>query len=51
MIDPKKKEGQETENPLIEEIRDSLLMREMMSDLFEEDKVSHKHGGSEPEKD
>ena len=30
---------------------DDAIMAEEMADLFEEDKVSHQHGSSEPEAD
>ncbi|MDH4304109.1 MAG: hypothetical protein OEV53_08615 [Nitrospira sp.] len=30
---------------------DAEIMAEEMADLFEEDKVSHQHGSSEPEAD
>ena len=52
--DPKKKdiqEKQEKKDQLVEEIKDSILMKQMISDLFEEDQVTHKHGGTEPEGD
>ena len=51
MTDPKNKQIPENENPLIEEIKDSLLMRELMSEMFAEDEVTHEHGGTEPEGD
>ena len=30
---------------------DNDVMAQEMADLFDEDRVTHKHGGSEPEKD
>ncbi len=39
------------ELPLIAIQDDSAVMAEEMADLFEEDKVSHQHGSSEPEAD
>ncbi len=39
------------EIPLIAIQDDSAVMAEEMADLFEEDKVSHQHGSSEPEAD
>ncbi len=30
---------------------DNDVMAQDMADLFDEDRVTHKHGGSEPEKD
>ena len=30
---------------------DNDVMEQEMADLFDEDRVTHKHGGSEPEKD
>jgi hypothetical protein len=46
-----KKAIQDKKDHLVEEIKDSLLMKELISDLFEEDQVTHKHGGTEPERD
>ena len=39
------------ELPLIAIQDDDAVMAEEMADLFEEDKVSHQHGSSEPEAD
>jgi hypothetical protein len=39
------------ELPLISVPDDQALMEEEMADLFEEDRVTHKHGSSEPEAD
>lgn len=39
------------EIPLIAIQDDDAVMAEEMADLFEEDKVSHQHGSSEPEAD
>ena len=39
------------ELPLIAIQDDSAVMAEEMADLFDEDKVSHQHGSSEPEAD
>ena len=53
MTDPKEKARpeDEEENPLLQEIKDSLLMRELMNDMFGEDEVTHEHGGTQPEGD
>ena len=51
MTDPKTQPLPDGENPLIEEIKDSLLMRELMNEMFAEDEVTHEHGGTEPEGD
>ena len=39
------------ELPVIAIQDDDAVMAEEMADLFEEDKVSHQHGSSEPEAD
>lgn len=39
------------EIPLIAIQNDDEVMAEEMAELFEEDKVSHQHGSSEPEAD
>lgn len=39
------------ELPLIAVPNDDELMAEEMADLFDEDRVSHQHGSSEPEAD
>lgn len=39
------------EIPLIAIQDDDAVMAEEMAELFEEDKVSHQHGSSEPEAD
>ena len=39
------------EIPLISVPNDRDMIAEEMADLFDEDKVRHKHGGSEPEAD
>ena len=39
------------EIPLISVPNDRDMIAEEMADLFNEDKVRHKHGGSEPEAD
>lgn len=54
--DPKKPDSEEApkarkEIPLIAIQDDADVMAEEMAELFEEDKVSHQHGSSEPEAD
>ena len=39
------------ELPLIATPNDQQAMEEEMADLFDEDRVTHKHGNSEPEAD
>jgi hypothetical protein len=39
------------ELPLIAVPNDQAAMEEEMADLFDEDRVTHKHGSSEPEAD
>ena len=39
------------ESPLISVPNDREMIAEEMEELFEEDKVSHQHGSSEPEAD
>ena len=39
------------ELPLVSVPNDRDMMAEEMAELFEEDKVSHQHGSSEPEAD
>jgi hypothetical protein len=39
------------EIPLISVPNDRDMIAEEMAELFDEDKVTHKHGGSEPEAD
>ncbi|HEU4684975.1 MAG TPA: hypothetical protein VFS39_10790 [Nitrospira sp.] len=39
------------EIPLISVPNDQDMIEEEMAELFEEDKVSHQHGSSEPEAD
>ncbi len=39
------------EIPLVSVPNDRDMIAEEMADLFDEDKVRHKHGGSEPEAD
>lgn len=56
---PKQPQQPETENqpkarkeiPLISVPNDRDMIAEEMEELFEEDKVSHQHGSSEPEAD
>lgn len=48
---PDEKPKVRKEIPLIAIQDDSAVMAEEMADLFEEDKVSHQHGSSEPEAD
>ena len=54
--DPKQPEEQDQpkarkEIPLISVPNDRDMIAEEMEELFEEDKVSHQHGSSEPEAD
>mgnify|MGYP003578658580 FL=1 len=60
MVDkPKKAEDSEPENqpkarkeiPLISVPNDRDMIAEEMEELFDEDRVSHQHGSSEPEAD
>jgi hypothetical protein len=39
------------ELPLVSVPNDRDMIAEEMADLFEEDKVTHQHGGTEPEAD
>jgi hypothetical protein len=39
------------ELPLIATPNDQQAMEEEMADLFDEDRVTHQHGGTEPEAD
>jgi hypothetical protein len=39
------------EIPLVSVPNDRDMIAEEMADLFEEDKVTHQHGGTEPEAD
>ena len=39
------------EIPLVSVPNDRDMIAEEMADLFDEDKVTHQHGGSEPEAD
>ncbi len=48
---PEEKPKARKEIPLIAIQDDDAVMAEEMEDLFEEDKVSHQHGSSEPEAD
>ena len=48
---PEDKPKTKKEIPLIAIQDDDAVMAEEMADLFEEDKVSHQHGSSEPEAD
>lgn len=55
---PKKPESPEPEEPkprkeipLVSVPNDRDMIAEEMADLFEEDKVRHRHGGTEPEAD
>ncbi len=48
---PEDKPKARKEIPLIAIQDDDAVMAEEMADLFEEDKVSHQHGSSEPEAD
>ena len=48
---PEEKPKVRKELPLISVPDDRDMIAEEMAELFEEDKVSHKHGSSEPEAD
>jgi hypothetical protein len=48
---PKEEPKARKEIPLIAIQDDADVMAEEMAELFEEDKVSHQHGSSEPEAD
>jgi hypothetical protein len=56
---PKKSEDSESENqpkarkeiPLVSVPNDRDMIAEEMEELFDEDRVSHQHGSSEPEAD
>jgi hypothetical protein len=48
---PEEKPKARKEIPLIAVPDDGAVMAEEMAELFEEDKVSHQHGSSEPEAD
>lgn len=48
---PEEKPKARKEIPLMAIQDDDAVMAEEMADLFEEDKVSHQHGSSEPEAD
>jgi hypothetical protein len=48
---PDEKPKARKEIPLIAIQDDGDMIAEEMADLFEEDKVSHQHGSSEPEAD
>jgi hypothetical protein len=48
---PDEKPKARKELPLITIQDDGAMMAEEMAELFEEDKVSHRHGSSEPEAD
>lgn len=57
--DPQRKEKAEVDQPrkprkelpLIATPNDQQAMEEEMAELFDEDRVTHKHGSSEPEAD
>lgn len=56
MSDPKPKDPQSQppkrkEIPLISVPNDRDMIAEEMAELFDEDRVSHQHGSSEPEAD
>jgi hypothetical protein len=48
---PEEKPKARKELPLISVPDDRDMIAEEMAEMFEEDKVSHKHGSSEPEAD
>lgn len=48
---PEKPTKPRKELPLIATPNDQQAMEEEMADLFDEDRVTHKHGSSEPEAD
>jgi|GEM_PF-3780907 len=39
------------DSPFLSEMRDKLEMAEAMAELFDEDKVEHRHGSAQPEAD
>ena len=49
--EPKEEPKARKEIPLISVPNDRDMIAEEMEELFEEDKVSHQHGSSEPEAD
>lgn len=49
--EPDPPEKPRKELPLVSVPDDQTLMEEEMADLFDEDRVTHKHGSSEPEAD
>ena len=49
--DPKPDDKSKKEIPLVSVPNDRDMMAEEMEELFDEDKVTHKHGSSEPEAD
>jgi hypothetical protein len=50
-LSPEEKPKARKELPLISVPDDRDMIAEEMAELFEEDKVSHQHGSSEPEAD
>jgi hypothetical protein len=48
---PDKPEKPRKEIPLVSVPNDRDMIADEMAELFEEDKVTHKHGGTEPEAD
>jgi len=46
-----KKEGGRIEIPLISTPNDQVELEQEMEELFNEEKVKHHHGGTEPERD
>ncbi|MGH7166658.1 MAG: hypothetical protein ACREIS_14160 [Nitrospiraceae bacterium] len=49
--EPEKAPKVRKEIPLVSVPNDSAMINEEMAELFDEDKVTHKHGSSEPEAD
>ena len=49
-IEPEEKKKQ-THIPLIPMPNDAQELEEEMQEVFQEDQVTHKHGGTEPERD
>ncbi len=49
--EPPKAPKPRKELPVVAVPDDDVVMAEEMAELFDEDKVTHQHGGSEPEAD
>lgn len=46
-----KKTGKQGEIPLVPAPSENELLAEQMAEIFDEDRVTHQHGSSEPEAD